>query len=42
MLTKSARKEFFFEVDIEKAFDSVDHNVIFAALKKFVFGDSFL
>ena len=29
-------------MDKEKAFDSVDHNVIFASLKKFGFGDNFI
>ena len=29
-------------VDIEKAFDSVDHSFIFATLKKFALGDIFL
>ena len=31
-----------FTVDIENAFDSVDHNYIFASLKEFSFGDNFI
>ena len=31
-----------FAVDIEKAFDSVDHNFIFSSLKKFGFGENFI
>ena len=31
-----------FSVDVEKAFDSVDHNFMFAALKRFGFGNDFV
>ena len=31
-----------FAADIEKAFDSVDHNFMFAALKRFRFGNDFV
>ena len=31
-----------FAADIEKAFDSVDHNFIFTSLEKFGFGDNFI
>ena len=31
-----------FAADIEKAFDSVDHNFIFATLNKFGFGSDFI
>ena len=31
-----------FAADIEKAFDSVDHNFIFASLNKFGFGSDFI
>ena len=31
-----------FAADIEKAFDSVEHNFIFASLKKFVLGETLL
>ena len=31
-----------FAADIEKAFDSVDHNFIFATLNKFDFGSDFI
>ena len=31
-----------FAADIEKAFDPVDHNFIFAALNKFAFGSDFI
>ena len=41
-LTKTVKKEFLFAVDIEKAFTFVDHSFIFATLKRFWFGDSFV
>ena len=31
-----------FAADIEKAFDSVDHNFIFASLEKYGFGPDFI
>ena len=34
--------EFCLQPDIEKAFDSVDHNFIFATLNKFDFGSDFI
>ena len=45
-LFKFAEKEnldgILFAVDIEKIFDSVDHNLIFASLKSLVFWDNFI
>ena len=41
-IDKISEEGIMFAVNIEKAFDSVDHSFIFAALKKFGFGDSFL
>ena len=39
---KISEEGIMFAVNTEKAFDSVDHSFIFATLKKFGFGDSFL
>ena len=39
---KISEEGILFAVDIEKAFDSVDHSFIFATLKKLEFGNSFL
>ena len=45
-LLKYAENEYIdgilFAADIEKAFDSVDHNFIYASLKKFGFGKDFV
>ena len=42
MLNKISKEGILYAVDIEKAFDSVDHSFIFATLKKFELGDRFL
>ena len=41
-IEESEDEGILFTVDIEKAFDSVDHNFIFAVLEFFNFGDSFI
>ena len=39
---KNSEEGILFAVDIEKAFAFVDHSFIFATLKRFWFGDSFV
>ena len=36
------RKEIYFFADFEKAFDSIEHNFIFATIEKFGFGPEFI
>ena len=41
-IENSSEKGIIFTVDIEKAFGSVDHNFLFAVLKKFDFKQTFI
>ena len=41
-IDKSSEDGILFTVDIEKVFDSVDHNFLFAVLKKFGFKQTFI
>ena len=41
-LTFSIKKDFLVTMDIEKAFDSLDHTFLISVLKKFGFGNNFV
>ena len=42
MQTRMTHMVFYFQLSFEKAFDSVDHSLLFGVLEKFSFGPNFI